>query len=112
LAADNPEPGRLDKFLRRTIQEATDFIPVLSQECLVANDGEVDWVHKEIEWALKCKCNIVPVLMPGFTWPQQDKTPASLLPLRKLLQLPYPENPAAHKGFMSTLIECLRSKKV
>ena len=41
-----------------------------------------DWVRIEISYALKLKKNIIPIMMPGFLWP--EKLPDDINEIRNL----------------------------
>ena len=62
--------GRFNAKLLEAIEQATDFILVLSPGALdrCVNDG--DWVREEIKHAFDHKKNIIPVLLRSFTFPE------------------------------------------
>ena len=44
--------------------------------CL-GDEGQEDWVHKEIVAALETNCNIVPII-DNFEWPPVEKIPPDM----------------------------------
>ena len=44
--------------------------------CL-GDEGQEDWVHKEIVAALETNCNIVPII-DNFDWPPMEKIPPDM----------------------------------
>lgn len=58
--------GRFDEEISNTIDEASDFVVVLSKDCFSSHDG-VDFFVSEIEYALKKKKNIVPVFLNSYS---------------------------------------------
>ena len=69
LDVESLNSGSFNTKLLQVIENCTDFIVVLSKNCLdrCANDG--DWVRAEIAHALAGGKNIVPVMLRGFEWP-------------------------------------------
>lgn len=62
--------GRFDKELYKRIEDCTDFLLVVSANSLDRCKDPKDWVRREIEHALRCGKNIVPVIMSGCTIPE------------------------------------------
>jgi len=58
------------------IEQCRDFILILPPNSLDRCFDEDDWVRKEIECALKNRKNIIPIMLPGFEWP--EKLPESI----------------------------------
>lgn len=63
--------GRFDASLLKTIEEAPDFVPVLTPECSARRPEEDDWFYREVEHALLSHRNIVPITSEAFQPPKQ-----------------------------------------
>ncbi len=63
--------GFFDTRLLNAIEGCSDFLLVLPQGGLERCENESDWVRQEIAHAIKCKKNIIPVMLPGFEFPEQ-----------------------------------------
>ena len=61
--------GRFDVEILRQIEEADDFVLILSSGCLDRCFEEGDWLYNEISHAIECKKNIVPVMLRDFVFP-------------------------------------------
>lgn len=73
--------GFFDEQIYRAIDQCTDILLVLPPNALDRCREEGDWVRKEIVYAMEKKKNIIPLLMPGFTWP--DEMPEGMEKLDK-----------------------------
>ena len=62
--------GKFNDQLLNVIEQCKDFILVLPENALDRCADPNDWLRIEILQALKCKKNIVPVMLRNFTWPQ------------------------------------------
>ena len=62
--------GKFNEALLDSIQSCKDFVLILSPHALDRCSDENDWVRREIAEALKAKKNIVPVIMRGFSFPE------------------------------------------
>lgn len=62
--------GNFNTKLYSVIENAKDFILVLAPESLNRCENENDWVRLEIECALKNDLNIIPIMLKGFTFPE------------------------------------------
>ncbi len=61
--------GQFNTKLYRNIEESANFVLVLPANSLDRCKNEEDWIRLEIEHAMKKEKNIIPVMMPGFSWP-------------------------------------------
>lgn len=68
--------GPFNEKLYEAIDKCENFILVLPPNGLDRCTAEKDWLRLEIEHAIKQKKNIIPVMMVGFTFP--DNLPPSL----------------------------------
>ena len=66
---DSLRGGVFDRRIISAIEGCTDFIIVLPQGALDRCVNENDWVRQEIRVALKEGKNIIPVMLPGFSFP-------------------------------------------
>ena len=62
--------GPFNEQIYRAIDQCTDVLLVLPPNALDRCQSEEDWVRKEIVYAMKTKKNVIPLLMPGFSWPE------------------------------------------
>jgi hypothetical protein len=83
-------PGHdFTQVLRNSLAECPIFIPVIGQRWLSElnrrlenhRQGKTDWVHEEVETALREGKYILPVLIHGAVLPTADALPPSLRPL-------------------------------
>ena len=72
--------GQFDETLLTRIEEAKDFILILSRGALDRCASEADWVRREIAHALKMHKNVIPVMFRGFAFPED--LPADIAPVR------------------------------
>lgn len=61
--------GPFNTKLYENIEEAKNFVVVLSAHALDRCCNEGDWLRLEIEHAILTKRNIIPVMLRGFEWP-------------------------------------------
>ncbi len=73
--------GQFDEQLYQRIDECTDFILVLPPNALNRCVNENDWVRMEIEHAHKGNKNIIPIMLDGFSFP--DELPESIEFIRR-----------------------------
>lgn len=71
LDVESLRSGPFNAQLYQVIENAKDFLIVLPPNGLDRCISEDDWVRKEIEHAKKCDKNIIPVMLRGFTFPQE-----------------------------------------
>jgi len=67
--------GHFDTRLLDTIAQAHHFVIFLSPGSLDRCQQPDDWLRKEIAQALRTSRNIVPVMLPGFSFPPQEILP-------------------------------------
>lgn len=68
---DSLGPGNFNTGLYSVIDECTDFLLILSPGALDRCQNEDDWVRSEIEHALEKNLNIIPIILKGFSFPQE-----------------------------------------
>lgn len=66
---DSIQGGYFDARILSAIERCDDFVLVLPRGALDRCQNEDDWVRLEIRHALEHNKNIVPVMLPGFTFP-------------------------------------------
>jgi len=66
LDVESLHKGKFDEAIYTRIQEATDFLLILSPNALDRCKDSKDWVRQEIECAIKNQKNIIPIMMEGF----------------------------------------------
>lgn len=98
--------GDFNTKLYDVIDNCKDFIIVLSPNALDRCVNEDDWVKKEVEHAIKQNKNIVPILLRGFTFP--DNLPESIAALPRYNGIE--ANSQFFDAFISRLKEFLISK--
>ena len=67
---DSLQGGYFDSRIITAIEECNDFVLVLPQGSLDRCQNYDDWVRLEIRHALECGKNIIPVMLPGFSFPK------------------------------------------
>ena len=81
LDVDDLRPGHFDEALLKRIEEAHSFILILSPGSLEHCTDPEDWMRREAVCALAHDKNIIPILMPNFTFPDARELPPELQPL-------------------------------
>lgn len=81
--------GHFDQDLLSHIANTPHFIIILTPHALDRCVEEQDWLRKEITQAIKTKRNIVPVMMPGFEFPEPQALPADIRDLRTYQSVGY-----------------------
>jgi hypothetical protein len=89
LDVDNLFSGHFDERLLQYIENAPHFILILSPGTLERSADHEDFVRRELEHALKNDRNIVPMLMPGFEFPNAADLPESLRSLERYNGIAY-----------------------
>lgn len=70
--------GLFNTKLLSVIENCKDIILVLPPNALDRCNNDDDWVRKEIEHAISCQKNIIPVMIRGFQWPSIEELPEKL----------------------------------
>jgi hypothetical protein len=78
LDVNELQVGKFDEELLRRIEEAPNFILILSRASLDRCANKSDWLKREIMHALRTGRNIIPVLTDNFSFPSEEVW--SLLP--------------------------------
>lgn len=93
--------GEFDTALLRVISECTDFLLILSPGALDRCANEDDWVRREIDCAMRCGKNIIPIMTQRFTFPEN-------LP-EEIAKLPFHNGLDASTTFYDAFIKKLRT---
>ena len=78
LDCDSLKSGRFNEAILKHIEDASDFIIVLSNGCLERCRNSGDFVRREIAHAIETKRNIIPYIMHDFTFPQPNTLPPEI----------------------------------
>lgn len=62
--------GTFNTQIFSALEQCADVLLILPPNSLDRCADENDWVRQEIEHAIKCNKNIIPVMMRGFTFPE------------------------------------------
>jgi hypothetical protein len=81
LDVDRMPSGHFDETLYRKIEDAANFILILTPGCLDRCKDPEDWVRREIVHAIKLGRNIIPIFTDGFTFPEKGSLPGDIQPL-------------------------------
>ena len=95
--------GRFDMALLQMMDECSDVVVILPPGGLDRCVNEGDWFRLEIAHALQSGKNIVPVMMDGFSWP--DELPEDIQGLRRFQGVHVSFE--FFDGFMDRLIKAL-----
>lgn len=100
--------GAFNTKLYEAIDHASNFVIVLPPNSLDRCVDEKDWVRLELEYAIKNKKNIIPILVNGFTFPDNLPDPLRVLPFFNGVQVSREYFNASVKKLISMLrdIKC------
>lgn len=105
LDRESLNSGNFDTRIYAVIDQCRDFLLILSPEALTRCKNGDDWVRREVEYALMKEKNIIPIMMKGFSFP--DELPASMeaLPSKNGILLNYD----FFEAFLAKLEDFLKS---
>lgn len=89
--------GHFDDSLLRRIEEARCFVPILTKQSFDRPDTG-DWFYREIRHALAGGQMVVPIMMPGFSFPPPSVLPEGLHTLPRHQSISY-----SHEFFEAAL---------
>jgi hypothetical protein len=98
LDVDDLGPGHFPEKLLKCIESAPNFIVILSPDSLEPCTDERDWLRLEIVQALKTGKNVIPIMLPGFKFPEGSSLPVDLQPLTTQQAVQY-----SHEFFDATI---------
>lgn len=101
LDVEELRSGKFDNKILESIQEAPNFILVLTKNALDRCSDEQDWMRREIMEALKHSKTIIPIMYEGFKWPKKwdEKIPESIKSLEHYQAVP------GTKVYLSAMID-------
>lgn len=71
LDVETLRSGAFNDKLYSVIEECKDVIVILSPQALDRCVNEADWMRLEITHALKCKKNVIPIMLRDFKFPEE-----------------------------------------
>jgi class 3 adenylate cyclase/putative methionine-R-sulfoxide reductase with GAF domain len=98
LDVDTLPAGHFDESLLRVIESTRNFVVLLSKGSLDRTYSEGDWLRREIAHAIKTTRNIVPVMLPGFSFPNAQALPEEIRDLVRFDAVEY-----NHRYFYPTI---------
>ena len=81
LDVEDLGPGHFDQSLLESLGNAPNFLVILSPHCFDRCFDENDYVRQEIAHAFRTAKNILPLVMPGFVFPEAEALPADIRPI-------------------------------
>ncbi len=103
LDVDGLMSGEFDKALLRHIENTDNVVVILTKGCLDRCNDRKDWLRREIAHAIRCRCNIIPLLASGFEMPDPLSLPYDLRQLPKFSGISY-----EHAHFDSVVTQLLQ----
>jgi TIR domain-containing protein len=73
MDVESIDSGEFLPVILHQIEARPHFLVVLTPGSLERTVNEGDWLHREIEHALHCKRNVVPLMAQGFTFEAEEK---------------------------------------
>jgi class 3 adenylate cyclase len=96
--------GHFDTRLLDTIAAAPNFVVFLSPGSLDRCAQDEDWLRKEIAQAIRTARNIVPVMLPGFSFPPRETLPEDIRDMTRHDAVEY-----SHRYF-NAMVEKIRER--
>ncbi len=81
LDVEDLKSGKFNEALLRKIEDATDFIVILTPGCLERCKNDGDWLRREIRHAIQKERNVVPIMARGFEMPLAAALPDDIADL-------------------------------
>lgn len=97
--------GLFDEALFKLIERTPNFVVVLTPGCLDRCDHRGDWFRREIVHAMTNGKTIVPVVMPGFKWPNTESITEDLRRLPAYQNIEY--SPVYFEAMIDKLVRYL-----
>lgn len=70
LDIESLRSGKFNEKLLNVIEECNDVVVILPPNALERCKNPGDWLYCEVSHAIKCQKNLVPIMMNGFSWPE------------------------------------------
>lgn len=71
LDIESLRSGKFNEKLLNVIEESNDVIVILPPNALDRCKNPGDWLFREVSHAIQCEKNLVPIMMKGFSWPEE-----------------------------------------
>lgn len=98
LDVDDLDAQPLGEGLLREIEQAPDFVVILTPGCLDRCQDEHDWLRQEIAHAVATTRNIIPLMKDGFEFPPWGTVPEDIRDLLRRNCIRY-----SHEYFQATM---------
>ena len=89
LDVDDLRPGNFAEEILQRIANTSNYIIILSQGSLDRCVDQEDRFRQEIAQAITTRRNIIPILMPGFEFPEKQVLPSDIQELRLYQSVTY-----------------------
>lgn len=94
-----------DERIKNAITNCNDFLLILPPNALDRCNDDKDWVRFEIKCALNFKKNIIPIILPGFSFP--DVLPKDISEVKRINAIIF-SLPHFNRSVIPSIIERLR----
>ncbi len=104
--------GRFDEKLLEVIENSDAFILLLSENSLDRCANKSDWLKREIVFAIEKNKKIIPVILPGFSYPEAKMLglfPDSMSILPKLYSVQYSH--INRNAFIRKIVEAMAAEQ-
>jgi hypothetical protein len=108
LDVDRLKSGRFDTKLLLHIQNTPNFVVIMSEGGLDRCHDREDWLRREIAHAIQCRCNILPIMMPGFEMPKPARLPPNIRKLPSFNAIHYEHE--HHESVIEQLEQFLKGR--
>jgi hypothetical protein len=108
LDVERLKSGRFDTKLLLHIQNTPNFVVIMSAGGLDRCQDRNDWLRREIAHAIQCRCNILPIMMPGFEMPKALRLPHNLRKLPTFNAIRYEHE--YHDGVLEQLQQFIKPR--
>lgn len=92
LDVEGLRASHFDDQLLRRIDDNPNFIVILTPGALDRCLDDNDWLRKEVSYAIAKNKNVVPIMMPGFTFPVPDTMHKTISDLPRYQAVMYSHN--------------------
>lgn len=83
LDVDSLGTGHFDEALLKEIEDADNFLVIMSVGCFDRCRNHDDWFRKEMAHAISRNKNILPILMDGFVYPELESLPEDIRTVKR-----------------------------
>lgn len=71
LDIESLRSGKFNEKLLSVMEECKDVVAILPPKGLERCSNPEDWVYRELAYAIENRKNIIPIMMKGFSWPEE-----------------------------------------